>query len=153
MELSEEIRINADRETVFAALNDIDILQRAIPGCESLEAISPTEFSGVVVAKVGPMKARFSGSVTLSDVVAPESYTLEGAGTGGVAGFAKMRTCVTLVDEGDSTLMRYEVKADIGGKLAQLGGALITKTSKKLAGVFFSNFEAIVNGESEPVDE
>jgi carbon monoxide dehydrogenase subunit G len=99
------------------------------------------------------MKARFAGSVTLSDVKAPESYTLVGAGKGGVAGFAKMRTLVSLVDEGDSTLMRYEVKADIGGKLAQLGGALITKTSKKLAGVFFSNFEAIVNGENEPSSE
>jgi carbon monoxide dehydrogenase subunit G len=148
MELIEEIRIKANRANVFAALNDVDILRRSIPGCEKLEAISPTEFTGIVVSKVGPMKARFAGNVTVSDLKPPESYTLVGAGKGGVAGFAKMRTMVTLIDEGDSTLMRYEVKADIGGKLAQLGGALITKTSKKLAGVFFQNFETIVNDEN-----
>lgn len=147
MELAEEIRINAPREKVFAALNDVDILKQAIPGCEALEAVSPTEFTATVVSKVGPLKAKFTGSVTLTDVVAPESYTMIGEGKGGPAGFAKMRSSVSLVDEGPTTLMRYSVKADIGGKLAQLGGALITKTSKKLAGIFFKNFEGIV---SEP---
>ena len=145
MELAEEIRINAPRETVFAALNDIEILKQSIPGCEKFEALSPTEFSAVVVSKVGPLKARFTGGVTLCDVVIPESYTMVGEGKGGPAGFAKMRTHVHLQDDGDSTLMRYEVKAYIGGKLGQLGGALITKTSKKLASVFFKNFEALVS--------
>jgi carbon monoxide dehydrogenase subunit G len=145
MELSEEIRINAPRATVFAALNDVAILKQAIPGCESLEAVPPTEFTAVVVSKVGPLTARFTGGVSLIDIVAPESYTMIGEGKGGPAGFAKMRTDVVLEDEGNSTLMRYQVKADIGGKLAQLGGALITKTSKKLAGIFFRNFEALVS--------
>jgi carbon monoxide dehydrogenase subunit G len=145
MEMAEEIRINAPREKVFAALNDVEILRQSIPGCESLEATSPTEFTAVVVAKVGPLKASFTGSVILCDVVAPESYTMIGEGKGGPAGFAKMRTQVQLRDDGDTTLMSYVVKADIGGKLAQLGGALITKTSKKLAGLFFKNFEAIVS--------
>jgi len=143
--MAEEIRINAPREKVFAALNDVDILRQSIPGCETLEALSPTEFTAVVVAKVGPLKAKFTGGVTLIDVIAPESYTMLGEGKGGPAGFAKMRTRVELRDDGDTTLMTYVVKADIGGKLAQLGGALITKTSKKLAGVFFKNFEAIVS--------
>ena len=145
MEMLEEIRINAPREKVFAALNDVEILKQSIPGCESLEAISATEFTAVVVTKVGPLKARFTGGVTLSDVVAPESYTMIGEGKGGPAGFAKMRTRVNLRDDGGATLMTYEVKADIGGKLAQLGGVLITKTSKKLASVFFKNFEALVS--------
>jgi len=149
MEMTEEIRINAPREKVFAALNDIEILKQSIPGCERLEAISPTEFSATVVSKVGPLKARFTGGVTLSDIVAPESYTMIGEGKGGPAGFAKMRTQVHLRDDGDSTLMTYEVKADIGGKLAQLGGVLITKTSKKLAAVFFKNFEALVSESAE----
>ena len=152
MELSEEIRINAPRDRVFEALNDVDVLKRAIPGCEALEAISPTEFNAIVVQKVGPIKARFTGGVTLVDVVPPESYTMIGEGKGGPAGFAKMRTFVELVEDGDATLMRYDVKADIGGKLAQLGGAVITKTSKKLAGVFFRNFEAIVSGEASGTD-
>ena len=145
MELAEEIRINAPRETVFAALNNTEILKQSIPGCEQLEAISATEFTAIVVAKVGPLKARFTGGVTLCDIVVPESYTMVGEGKGGPAGFAKMRTLVHLRDDGDTTLMTYTVKADIGGKLAQLGGVLITKTSKKLAEVFFKNFEAIVS--------
>ncbi len=148
MEMAEEIRINAPREKVFAALNDTEILKQSIPGCESLEAISPTEFTAIVVAKVGPLKARFTGGVRLCDVVAPESYTMIGEGKGGPAGYAKMRTSVHLRDDGDTTLMTYEVKADIGGKLAQLGGVLITKTSEKLASVFFKNFESIVSGDA-----
>lgn len=149
MEMTEEIRINAPREKVFAALNDIEILKQSIPGCEKLEAVSPTELTATIVSKVGPLKVRFTGGVTLCDVVAPESYTMIGEGKGGPAGFAKMRTLVHLRDDGDTTLMTYEVKADIGGKLAQLGGVLITKTSKKLAAVFFKNFEAIVSESAE----
>jgi uncharacterized protein len=145
----EEIRINAPRKTVFAALNDVAILKQSIPGCEELEALSPTEFTAVVVSKVGPLKARFKGRVTLCDVIAPESYTMIGEGKGGPTGFAKMRAQIHLRDDGDSTLMSYDVKADIGGKLAQLGGAVITKVSKKLAGAFFANFETIVSGNAE----
>lgn len=153
MELAEKIRINAPRKTVFAALNDTEILKQSIPGCEKLEALSPTEFRAVVVSKVGPLKARFTGGVTLCDVVSPESYTMVGEGKGGAAGFAKMRTHVHLQDDGESTLMHYEVKADVGGKLGQLGGALITKTSKKLASVFFKNLEALVSHSNEDSEE
>jgi uncharacterized protein len=141
LELKEEIRINAPRDEVFAALNDVEILKRAIPGCEAMEAISDTEFIATVTSKVGPLKARFKGQVTLSDVVAPESYTLIGEGKGGPAGHAKIRSRVRLVEDGQATIMHYDVKADIGGKLAQLGGHLVEKTSKKLAAEFFQKFE------------
>lgn len=149
MEMSDEIHINAPRARVFAALNDVNILRQAIPGCEELEALSATEFTAVVVSKIGPLKAKFKGGVTLTDVVAPQSYTMIGQGKGGPAGFAKMRTEVHLEDKGESTLMRYQVSADMGGKLAQLGGAIIIKASRKLAGIFFKNFEEIVSADGE----
>ena len=147
MELKEEIRINAPRDKVFAAINDAEVLRRSIPGCEAMERVSDTEFTATVVFKVGPMKATFNGKVTLGDLNPPESYTMTGDGKGGAAGFAKMRAKVHLAQDGDATLMRYEVKADVGGKLAQLGGRLIEGTSRKLAGEFFRNFEQLI---SEP---
>jgi carbon monoxide dehydrogenase subunit G len=147
LELNQEIRINAPRERVFAALNDAGILQQAIPGCEEIEALSETEFVATVGAKVGPLKARFKGQVKLSDIVRPESYTLTGEGRGGPAGHAKVRANVRLVAEDDHTLLQYAVKADIGGKLAQLGGHLVQNTAQKLAAEFFRNFEKIVTAE------
>ena len=147
MQLTEQIRINAPRERVFAALNDIEILRQAIPGCEAIEASSPTEMKATVAAKVGPLKARFSGAVTLADIVAPESYTLSGEGKGGPAGHVRVSSRVKLVADGRTTLLDYDVKADIGGKLAQLGGAIVEKTATKLAAEFFATFEALV---SEP---
>lgn len=152
MELKDQIRINAPRERVFAALNDVDILQQAIPGCESIEAKSPTEFAAVITSKVGPLKARFNGQVALADIVPPESYTMTGEGRGGPAGHAKVRSAVRLEEDGAATLLHYEVKADIGGKLAQLGGALVQKTAQKTATEFFENFEALV-APSEAADE
>ena len=149
MELKEEIRIHAPRERVFAALNDVEILKQAIPGCEDMQALSDTEFTATVTSKVGPLKARFTGEVTLSDIVAPESYTLTGNGKGGPAGHAKITSHVRLVEDGDATVMHYEVKADIGGKLAQLGGHLVEKTAQKLASEFFQRFEAILNPAGE----
>lgn len=145
MELQEEILINAPREQVFAALNDVEILRQSIPGCETIEASGEDQFSATVSAKVGPLKARFKGQVTLADIVPPESYTLSGEGRGGPAGHAKVRARVALDDQGEKTLLRYEVKADIGGKLAQLGGQLVHKTAQKLAAEFFRNFEALVS--------
>lgn len=144
MQLKESIRINAPRERVFAALNDIEILRQAIPGCEELAATSPTEFTATVSARVGPLKARFKGQVSLSDIVAPESYTLSGEGRGGPAGHAKIRSQVKLEADGQATILHYDVKADIGGKLAQLGGHLVEKTSQKLAAEFFQKFEELV---------
>lgn len=145
MDLKEERRIAAPREVVFAALNDPEILAKAIPGCESLEKISDTELAATVTAKVGPVRAKFKGQVTLSDLNPPESYTITGEGKGGAAGFAKGGAVINLADDGaGGTIMTYEVKADVGGKLAQLGGRLIEGTSKKLAGEFFDTFEQLV---------
>lgn len=144
MKLKGEIRINAPRETVFAALNDPEVLKQAIPGCQDLEKTSDTEFTATVVAKVGPIKATFKGDVTLHDLNPPESYSISGQGQGGSAGFAKGGAKIHLTEDGAQTVMTYEVNADVGGKLAQLGGRLIEGTSKKLTGQFFENFEKIV---------
>lgn len=147
MELKDQIRISAPRERVFAALNDPEVLREAIPGCESLEAVGDDGFEATVSSKVGPLKARFKGQVRLEDVVPGESYTLVGEGRGGPAGHAKIRSQVKLADDGpNATLLSYDVKADIGGKLAQLGGHLVEKTSKKLSAEFFERFESIVTG-------
>lgn len=149
MQLTEQIRINAPRERVFAALNDVEVLRQAIPGCEAIEALSPTSFKATVSAKVGPLKARFTGAVAIADIVAPESYTLSGEGKGGPAGHARISSRVRLEEDGAATILHYDVKADIGGKLAQLGGALVEKTAQKLAGEFFANFETLLNAEGE----
>ncbi len=152
MQLTETIRINASRERVFAALNDVDILRQAIPGCEAIEALSPTNFKATVSAKVGPLKARFSGAVLIADIVAPESYTLSGEGKGGPAGHARISSHVRLEADGAATLLHYDVKADIGGKLAQLGGHLVERSAQKLAGEFFTNFETLLNPERITAD-
>ncbi len=150
MKLKGEIRINAPRETVFAALNDPEVLKQSIPGCQDLEKTSDTEFTATVVAKVGPIKATFKGDVTLHDLNPPESYAISGQGQGGTAGFAKGGAKIHLTEDGAQTVMSYEVNADVGGKLAQLGGRLIEGTSKRLTGQFFENFEKIVG---EPPSE
>ncbi len=147
MKLSDEKRIDAPRDEVWRGLNDPEILRQSIPGCESLERVSDTEFNAEVQAKVGPVKAKFKGSVTLSDLNPPESYRISGEGKGGAAGFAKGGATVTLAEDGDATILRYDVDADVGGKLAQIGGRLLEGTSKKLAGEFFNNFEAALKGD------
>ncbi len=149
MKLSDEIRIEAPRDEVFAALNDADILRRSIPGCEELEKVSDTQFNALVRAKVGPVRARFRGEVTLSDLNPPQSYTLSGQGKGGAAGFARGEASVTLKAEGDATILSYDVSATVGGKLAQLGGRLIDGAARKLATEFFENFKKIVSGEAQ----
>lgn len=137
MELTDEILIPAPRDTVYAALNDTDILQACIPGCEELIRNSDTELEAKVVLKIGPVKARFGGNVTLDQTDAPEAFSLSGEGQGGVAGFARGGADVTLEDRGAETLLTYTAKAEVGGKLAQLGNRLVLSTSKKLAGKFF----------------
>lgn len=145
MDMSGEERISARREVVWAALNDPEILKQCIPGCQTIEMKSPTELSATVKIRIGPVSASFSGDVILSNLNPPESYTIAGEGKGGIAGFAKGGADVVLVDEGDETLLRYDVKAEIGGKLAQLGSRLIDSTSKKLATQFFADFNATVS--------
>ena len=141
MDMNGEYRIAAPREKVWAGLNDPETLRASIPGCQSLEKTGDNAFAAKVVAKVGPVKATFSGDVTLSDIKSPESYTISGEGKGGAAGFAKGGADVKLADDGEGgTILTYVAKADVGGKLAQLGSRLIDGTSKKMADEFFSNF-------------
>ena len=141
MQMQDSQRIPASKDKVWAALNNPEVLRKCIPGCQSLEMTSPTEMTATVVFKVGPVKATFGGKVTLSDLDPPNSYRISGEGTGGVAGFAKGGASVKLeAESADVTILHYEVDAQIGGKLAQLGGRLIDSTSKKLAGEFFAAF-------------
>lgn len=146
MQMSGEIRIEAPREQVYAALNDPQILKKSIPGCEEIERISETELTATVVIKIGPIRAKFKGQVTLSDLNPPESYTISGEGKGGSAGFAKGGAKILLVEDGAATVLHYEVQADVGGKLAQLGGRLIDGTAKKLSEDFFNSFRDAVAG-------
>lgn len=146
MDMTGSQTISAPREVVWAALNDPDVLKGAIPGCEEIEKVSDTEMKAKVTLKIGPVKATFNGTVTLDNINAPESYTIAGEGAGGAAGFAKGRADVNLVELGpEETELNYAVKADVGGKLAQLGSRLIDSTSKKLAGQFFERFGNIVS--------
>jgi uncharacterized protein len=150
MQMNDSQRIPASKEKVWAALNDPVVLKTCIPGCQSLEMSSPTEMTATVVFRVGPVKATFGGKVTLSDLDPPNSYRISGEGSGGVAGFAKGGATVRLESESaDVTILHYEVDAQIGGKLAQLGQRLIDSTAKKLAGDFFAAFGAAVGGTAE----
>jgi len=144
MEMKGEELIAASRERVYEALNDVEILKRCIPGCEEIEKTSETEMTAKVVIKVGPVKAKFSGEITLSDLDPPTGYTISGQGKGGAAGFAKGSAKVRLEARGSDTVLHYEVHAQVGGKLAQIGGRLIDGTAKKLARQFFTSFSAIV---------
>ena len=147
MQMSDSQRIPASKEKVWAALNDPAILKQCIPGCEALDMSSPTEMTATVVFRVGPVKATVGGKVTVSDLDPPNSYRISGEGSGGVAGFAKGGATVRLEAEGpDATVLHYEVDAQIGGKLAQLGSRLIDSTAKKLAGQFFASFGEVVGG-------
>ncbi|MEM9106387.1 MAG: carbon monoxide dehydrogenase subunit G [Pseudomonadota bacterium] len=144
MEMNGEERIAASRDAVWAALNDPEVLQQCIPGCQSLEMTSDNEMAATVKLKIGPVSAKFKGEVTLENINAPESYTITGEGKGGIAGFAKGGADVTLREDGTDTILTYDVKAQVGGKLAQLGSRLIDSTSKKLAGQFFEKFGEVV---------
>ena len=148
MELSDEIRIAAPRDVVHRALNDPEVLKRCIPGCEELEQESPEHLKAKVVLKIGPVKAKFAGEVTLDNSGAPESFSLTGEGKGGAAGFAKGGAEVTLVEEEGETVLTYTAKADVGGKIAQLGSRLIQGTAKKLSAKFFATFAEVVAEQS-----
>ena len=144
MNIADELSIPGNLEQVYSNLIDPEVLKRCIPGCEELEKISETEYTAKVLLKIGPVKAKFSGNVTLDTKDAPTNLSLEGAGDGGLAGFAKGGADVELIDHGDKTILRYSAKAETGGKIAQLGARLIESTAKKLAKKFFSNFEEIM---------
>jgi len=150
MEMTGEFRIPAPRQRVWEALNDPEILKQSIPGCQTLEKVSDTEFNGKVVASVGPVRATFDGKVTLSDLDPPQSYTISGEGSGGVAGFAKGGAKVNLAEDGGATVLHYEVQAQVGGKLAQVGSRLIDGVARKMASDFFGRFAATVAPEPTP---
>ncbi|WP_214473058.1 carbon monoxide dehydrogenase subunit G [Mesorhizobium sp. dw_380] len=136
-----EERIAAPVQKVWEALNNPAVLKQSIPGCQSLEKKSDTQMAATVVLKIGPIKATFNGEVTLKNLKPPHAYTIHGEGKGGVAGFAKGGADVTLTEDGpNATVLKYAAKAEVGGKIAQLGSRLIESTSKKLAGQFFSSF-------------
>ena len=146
MEIKGEYRIAAPRDKVFAALNDPAVLQACIPGCESLEKTSDTEMKAKVRLRIGPVSASFTGKVTLSDIDPPNGYKITGEGQGGAAGFAKGGADVKLADDAGSTVLTYNVDAQVGGKIAQVGARLIDGTARKLADEFFGKFAAMVGG-------
>ncbi len=141
MKMSGEVQLAAPRDAVWQMLNDPEVLKSCIPGCESLVKVSEVEFEAIAVNKVGPVKARFKGKVRLEDIDPPNGYRIVGEGDGGIAGFAKGGAAVGLVEgEGGTTILRYDVDAQIGGKLAQLGQRLVNSVAKKLADQFFERF-------------
>lgn len=141
MEMTGERLIPAPRARVWEALNDPEILKASIPGCESIEPIGENQLRATAAVRIGPISAKFNGKVTLSDIDAPNGYTISGEGQGGVAGFAKGGATVRLADaDGGGTRMTYDVKAQVGGKMAQLGARLIDATAKQMADAFFERF-------------
>jgi len=144
MDISGDLRIGAPRDVVWACLNDPDILKQCIPGCQSLEWISPTKLSAAIVIKIAFLSATFTGEITLSNLNPPDSYTISGEGKGGVAGFAQGGADVVLVDDGAETILRYEAGAQMGGRIAQMGSKLVGSFAGKLAERFFANFNAAV---------
>ena len=162
MDMTGERRIPAPRQIVWEALNDPEVLKASIPGCESLEKLADDQLKATAAVKVGPISARFTGKVQLTDINPPNGYRISGEGQGGVAGFAKGGANVGLTDDGADTLLTYQVSAQVGGKLAQLGGRLIDATAKQMADAFFERFgqqvqalspagaDAAAAGEGEP---
>ena len=149
MDMTGEYRIPASRERVWEALNDPAVLKQCIAGCEELEKTSDTEFSAKVTSKVGPVSAKFTGKVQLSDIDPPNGYTISGEGQGGVAGFARGGASVTLTEDGGETVLAYQANATVGGKLAQIGSRLIDSTARKMANDFFGKFAAAVGEAAE----
>ena len=146
MTMSGEVQLAASRDVVWEKLNDPAVLKSCIPGCEELETTEDGGFRATAKIKVGPVSARFKGKVTLSDLDPPNGYKISGEGEGGVAGFAKGGATVALTDKDGGTLLTYNVEAQIGRKLAQLGQRLINGSAKKIADEFFNNFAKAVQG-------
>ncbi len=148
MDMTGERRIPAPRQKVWDALNDPEVLKASIPGCKTLVKESDTDLKATAAVKIGPIAAQFTGKVQLLDLDPPNSYRIAGEGQGGVAGFAKGGAKVRLADDGPNTLLSYDVQAQVGGKIAQLGARLIDASAKQMADAFFDRFSAAV---SEPV--
>ena len=153
MRMDGEFRVPTDRETVWGALNDPEVLKECLPGCQEIAKTSETEMTATLAIKVGPVKATFRGGVTLSDLDPPNSYTLSGQGQGGAAGFASGEAKVRLIEEGPETVVQYECDAKVGGKLAQIGSRLIDSTAKKLAKQFFDSLAEKLGGGAESAAE
>ena len=145
MDMTGEYRIAAPRTKVWAALNDVEVLKACIPGCEEIERTSATTMVAKVVQKIGPVKAKFDGSIKLLNINAPASYTIQGEGQGGVAGFAKGSADVMLTESDSETVLTFEANAQVGGKLARLGSRLIDAATKKIAKQFFDNLHDHLN--------
>ncbi|RFB78969.1 CoxG family protein [Methylovirgula sp. 4M-Z18] len=146
MTMTGEVTLPADRPTIWKALNDPEILKACIPGCQSLERTSDNGFAAIAKLKIGPVSATFKGNVELTDLDPPNGYKINGEGQGGIAGFAKGGAAVKLSDAAEGgTVLSYNVEANVGGKIAQLGARLIDGTAKKLADQFFTNFSAAVH--------
>jgi uncharacterized protein len=150
MQMTGEQRIAASRARVWEALNDPEILRQSIPGCQAIEKEDDRHFRATVEVKIGPIGARFNGKVALSDMDPPNGYTITGEGQGGAVGSAKGGAKVRLSDDAGQTMLAYEVDAQVGGRLAQLGGPIIDATAKRLAGQFFTRFGEIVGGAPGP---
>lgn len=142
MDINGEQRIPATQQVVWEALNDPEALKASIPGCETVDKISDTQYTARLTMAIGPVKAKFTGDVTLTDIDAPNGYTITGKGSGGAAGFGKGSARVTLIAEGNSTVLRYSANASVGGKLAQIGQRLVDSAAKKMADEFFTSFTA-----------
>ncbi|MFC2968911.1 CoxG family protein [Acidimangrovimonas pyrenivorans] len=142
MDMQNSQVISAPRQAVWDAINDPEVLKRCIPGCEEIERVSDEEMAAKIVLKIGPVKASFKGAVHYENVVEPESITLSGSGSAGVAGQAKGSADVTLTEVEEGTELAYEVRVQISGKIAQLGSRLIDSTARKLTGQFFDRLEA-----------
>lgn len=153
MEMTSNKRIEANTEKIWKALNDTEVLKASMPGCESFEATGENTFQAKITAKVGPVKARFTFKVNLTDIDAPNGYTINGEGHGGAAGFARGSATVKLAEDDGATMLSYSVKANVGGKLAQLGGRLIDGAARKIADEFFGNFIEIVTGGTQGPDQ
>jgi carbon monoxide dehydrogenase subunit G len=151
MQITGSFVVPAPRQRVWEALNDPEILRQSIPGCEELNRVGDNEFEGKIVAKVGPVKATFTGKVTLSDLDPPNGYTISGEGKGGVAGFAKGGAKVVLADDAGGTKLDYTADASVGGKLAQIGGRLIEAAANQTASEFFTKFSEVVGAGSAGV--
>jgi carbon monoxide dehydrogenase subunit G len=151
MDMTGERRIPAPRQKVWEGLNDAEVLRASIPGCETLEKLSDDEMRATASVKIGPIGARFTGKVHLTDIDPPNGYRIAGEGQGGVAGFAKGGADVRLAEDGDGTVLTYEVHAQVGGKMAQLGARLIDATARQMADAFFNRFAALVGAPAEAV--